>query len=83
MQVIDAIEVGRKITINIAVKEKNTDWLAVSGDLSILPRFRAMAKQLLLRAERSSDNYILTNVDHKPYGPFGHILYTFIWVKNE
>lgn len=83
MQVVDAVEVGHKITITISVKEKNTDWLATSGDLSTLPRFQAMAKQLLLRAERSSDNYVLTNVNHESYGAFGPILYTFTWVKNE
>lgn len=83
MQVVDAIEVGRKITISITVKEKNRDWLINSGDLSKLPRFQAMAKQLLLRAERSSDNYVLTNVNHESYGAFGPILYTFTWVKNE
>lgn len=84
MQVVDAVEVGKKITITISVKEKNTDWLATSGDLSTLPRFQAMAKQLLLRAERSSDNYVLTNVEHEPLlRVSGPILYTFIWVKNE
>ena len=83
MQVIDAIEVGKKITITISVKEKNTDWLAASGDLSILPRFRAMAKQLLLRAERSSNSYVLTNVEHELH-VFAPILYTFTWInKNE
>lgn len=81
MKVVDAVEMGNKVIISIVVKEKHTDWLAISDNLSELPRFQAMAKQLLLRAERSYNDYVLTNVEHelRVYGP---VLYTFIWVKK-
>lgn len=81
MKIVEAIETGNKITISILMQEKNP-YEQNKFNLLKSPRFKAAAKQLLTRADRSSDDYTLVCIDRKPENFFSTI-YIFIWVKKN
>lgn len=82
MIVVGAVESGSIITITISVKEKETNWQQGSQSLIKLPRFQAMAKQLLTRADRDNKSYILTNVEYD-LAQVNLVHYTFTWIKKN
>lgn len=80
MRVIDAHEFESKIVISILIQEKDPYWKN-NCDLLKMPRFQAAAKQLLARAERISDDYILVHIDRQPEN-FKSSVYIFTWIKK-